>query len=200
MGSMALVVGLVLPSDAADAQEQAVEVEIELTSATVREARVAENLHRVVADHDLEPWILTRRVRVETGVIPHSHPVLTLNTQSLGHDLVAAFLHEQLHWLEDASGETWDAAMADYRALFPDVPPSSEGGARDAESTYRHLLVCFLELQALSTAIGEERARSLLAGQRFYAWVYEQVLEDPRVGEVAARHGFDATRGAGVPE
>jgi hypothetical protein len=45
-------------------------------------------------------WIFTHDIRIETRVIPHSHPILTLNTRSLDDDdrLLSTFVHEQLHW------------------------------------------------------------------------------------------------------
>lgn len=50
----------------------------------------------------MQRWIRTRDVVVEEKAIPHSHPVLTLNTQYLKNDnaLLATFIHEQFHWLE----------------------------------------------------------------------------------------------------
>ena len=74
--------------------------------------------------------------------------------------------------------------------MFPEVPSSREGGARDDESTYRHLLVCDLELQAMTRLIGEDAARKVMASWTHYEWIYDTVLTDPRVREVVTRHGF----------
>lgn len=207
MRSRALLVGgmtlalAAAPAGPAVAAAQEPELRIELVNGSQREARVAEELRALLAAHDLQPWILTRDVRVEEGVIPHSHPVLTLNTASLGSpdELLATFVHEQLHWLEEPWGARWDAAADEHRRRHPRVPPPSEGGARDDESTYRHLLVCAMEYQALTTLLGETRAREILASQGHYEWIYAQVLNDPEVLEVALRHGLDASRGAPRP-
>jgi hypothetical protein len=45
---------------------------------------------------------------IKERAIPHSHPVLTLNTRNLDSDdqLLSAFLHEQLHWYLDAHKPT----------------------------------------------------------------------------------------------
>jgi hypothetical protein len=77
------------------------------------------------------------------------------------------------------------------------VPSGAEGGARDAESTYRHLLVCDLEYQAMTSLVGEATARKTLAAMTHYQWIYDKVLSDARVREIALRHGFDAS--GGVP-
>jgi len=184
---------------AGDAQESLLQVE--LADRTEREAVVAGELRELTTRFDLRPWILTPRIRIEEGVIPHSHPILTLSTGSLGRpdELLATFVHEQLHWVEDRHPESWAQAISEYRRLYPDVPSSDEGGARDEESTYRHLLVCDMELQAVAALLGEERAREIFQGYRHYRWIYDRVLEDPEVRAVALRFGFDASAGAPEP-
>lgn len=185
--SVALSALLSIPVDGA------AQIQVTLANDTEAERETRAQLLRLVEEYDVDPWLYTTRVRIDETQIPHSHPVLTLHTRHLGddHGLLSAFLHEQLHWLEE--GETLDAfraAMADYEEIYPEVPDPDAGGARDPESTYRHLLVCDLELQAMTRLVGEEAARVLLASITHYEWIYERVLTDPRVREVAARHGF----------
>ena len=171
-----------------------VELEITLERGSERERALADQLRRVVAGYDVAPWIETRRVHIDETAIPHSHPVLTLHARHLGddHGLLAAFLHEQFHWLEEGN-PAFRAAMDDFAALYPDAPSGGREGGIDLESTYRHLLVNDLELQAMTLLVGEERAREVLAANRHYTWIYERVLNDPRVREVATRHGFVLT-------
>jgi len=85
--------------------------------------------------------------------------------------------------------------VAEMEALFPEVPSPAEGGARDAESTYRHLPVCDLEYQAMTPLVGAKAARETLESFTHYDWIYDKVLNDPRVREVALRHGFDVSKG-----
>lgn len=87
------------------------------------------------------------------------------------------------------------AAMQDFEGLFPVVPSSANGGARDEQSTYRHLLVCDMELQALTTLVGQTAARETLAQMTNYEWIYDKVLNDPRIREVTLSHGFDVSNG-----
>lgn len=171
----------------------AAQLEVTLANDTEAERRTRAQLLRLVEEYDVEPWLYTTRVRIDETQIPHSHPVLTLHTRHLGddHGLLSTFIHEQFHWLEE--GETladFRAAMTDFEEIYPEVPRSDAGGARDRESTYRHLLVCDLELQAMTRLVGEEAARDLLASITHYEWIYDRVLTDPRVREIAARHGF----------
>jgi hypothetical protein len=150
-------------------------------------------LLRLVEERDVSAWLFTKDVVVDETAIPHSHPVLTVHTRHLGDDdmLVATLVHEQFHWLEDGPTDSaFRAAMEAFAALYPEAPGPDGGGARDVESTYRHLVVCDLELQAMTRLIGEEAARALLRRNTHYTWIYDRVLSDPRVREVNARHGF----------
>ncbi len=154
---------------------------IELASSTPLEQRAREQLQRLLGTYDLRPWLFTRTVRIESRVIPHSHPVLTLNTRYLDNDTaqVATFLHEQLHWFLTARPEATDSAISDLRQEYPAVPSAPPEGARDEESTYLHLLVCALELEAVGRVFGEPVARRTVEGWRHYTWVYREVLERP---------------------
>lgn len=171
---------------------------IGLANGTELESTMAGELRALVRKYDTEPWILTDRVLIDKDQIPHSHPVLTIHTRHIGNELalLSTFIHEQLHWLE---AEPWlvdfQNAMTEFEELFPEVPSSAEGGARDRQSTYRHFLVCDMELQALTTLVGETRARETIARHRYYRWIYEKVLTDPRIREVSLKHGFNVAKG-----
>ncbi len=171
---------------------------IGLANGSEAEVTMASELRNLMRTHDVDPWILTRKVLIDEKQIPHSHPVLTIHTRHVGRELglLSMFVHEQLHWLED---EPWvvdfQAAMADFEKIYPTVPSSADGGARDKQSTYRHLLVCDMELQALTTLVDQAVARKTLAKITHYEWVYDKVLNDPRVREIALRHGFNVARG-----
>jgi hypothetical protein len=192
----------VLALAVAEAQESADAdarvVWIGLANGTEAEATMATQLRAVMRKYDSEPWILTRRILIDAGQLPHSHPVLTIHTRHIGEELklLSTFIHEQLHWLEDEPRlADFRAAMKELEGLFPDVPSPAQGGARDAESTYRHLLVCDMEYQVMSALVGEAAARETLTTATYYQWVYEKVLNDPRVREVALRHGFNVAKG-----
>jgi hypothetical protein len=169
------------------------DLEVRLAHDSEAERRTKEQLLRVVEAHDVSGWLYTKEIVIDETEIPHSHPVLTLHTRHLGDDamLLSTFVHEEFHWLED--GETltaFRAAMRDFAELYPEAPAREGGGARDVESTYRHLVVCDLELQALTHLLGEHRAREVIASITHYEWIYQRVLDDPGVREITARHGF----------
>lgn len=179
---------LVVPGGGAAGQ-----LNVRLANDSEAERETRDQLLRLVSSYDVEAWTHTRDILIDQTQIPHSHPVLTLHTRHLDDDdmLLSTYVHEQFHWLED--GDTrpaFLAAMRDFEELFPDAPGREGGGARDVESTYRHLLVCDLELQAMTRLIGEERARVLLARIGHYEWIYDKVLSDDRIRAVSRRHGF----------
>ncbi len=167
-------------------------VEVRLGNDSDSERRGREQLQRLLTTYDLEPWLFTRKVAIdETARIPHSHPVLTLNADDLDNDdaALATFVHEQFHWWVMRDQKRLGQAIAAFRELFPEVP-GGRAGARDENSTYLHLVICDLELQAMSRLLGKERARAVIAGWEHYTWIYEQVLENPEVRRVNERFGW----------
>lgn len=166
-------------------------VEIRLTADTEPERQARAQLERILARWDLSKWLFTRTVQIEPGATPHSHPVLTLNTNGLANDSIKAvsFIHEQLHWFLSAHHTTTDSAMADLRALYPDAP--SDGDA-DRESNYLHLVVG-LEFDATVELFGDGWARKRLSGVPFYPWVYRQIRERPEpLRTVVQKYGLNA--------
>jgi hypothetical protein len=185
-----------------NAQSDTVQLVITFERQSERERTTANELKGLLQKYPVSQWIFTRNVHIDERAIPHSHPVLTLHTRHLGdeHRLLATFLHEQFHWLEDGN-QNFRAAMDAFAKAYPNAPARGPEGARDLESTYRHLLVCDLEFQAMSKLVGQERAREVLSGNRHYTWIYDRVLNDPEVRSIATAHGFllngsgDSSRG-----
>lgn len=153
-------------------------------------------LQRLFEKYDLGRWINTKEVIVQSRVIPHSHPVLTLNTRYAdGDDLSAlsTFVHEQGHWYFTAHDAATNAAIAELDALFPQTPTFDEGGARDHQSTLLHFMVCTLEYDAMVTLIGTEQARKSIASRDIYPWVYARILsadDSARIRAVMKSHGL----------
>lgn len=177
--------------------QSATETEIVFTEQKKEEAR--EQLRRLLATYDLDPWIFTQEVRIAAGVDPRSYPILTLNTDFLDDDemQLSVFLHEQAHlFVYEAPAR--DEAIEELRRMYPDPPRADDG-------VYQHLLVAWVELDAMAELVGEKRAREVLEAKvlrlsgespesevdRVYAWYNGRVLEDTdEIGAVAARHGI----------
>lgn len=157
-------------------------VKIDLKHGTDAEQRTERQLERILASYDLAKYTFTRQVMIDEQAIPHSHPVLTLHTRHLNSDdeLLSTYIHEQLHWYLDAHLSQTEAAEAELHKLYPKVPVGYPDGAQDEESTYLHLIDCYLEIRADRQVMGAERTAKVLefwAGDH-YRWVYKTVLRD----------------------
>lgn len=169
-------------------------VDIKLAHGSAPEQAKAEQMRRIIDAYDLSKWTYTRTVIIDDKAqISHSHPVLTLDApaETYSDDAnLAAYVHEQLHWLETDNPEKTETAIAELRKLYPDAPKRPPEGARDQYSTYLHLLVCHWEFEAMKELVGEERARAAMK-KPYYRWVYRTVLADnEKIKEVAKRAGF----------
>ena len=160
-------------------------IKIELKHNDERELETKAQLERLVSGYDLRKYTFTREVVIDENAIPHSHPVLTLHTRHLHQDdeLLSTYVHEQLHWyLVDHRRQT-ESAEAELRKVYPKVPVGYPEGADSEESTYLHLIDCYLEMQADRQLMGAKRAAKVMnfwAGDH-YRWVYRTVMKDESV-------------------
>jgi len=155
-------------------------LEISLQSGSEAEKKAKSLIEDLAKKYDLSKYFFTTKIHIQSFVIPHSHPVLTLNTRTIKEPdrYLALFIHEQIHWLFDLNGrdEKTKTFIEKMKKKFPKVPSQKEGGARDDESTYLHLGVCFYELEQLSKLIGKEKAEQVFKTDEIYSWVRQQVL------------------------
>ena len=193
--------------------------EIIFTKQKKEEAR--EQLRRLLSEYDLDPWIVTQEVRIEAGVDPHSTPILTLNARHLDDDKMqlSIFLHEQAHLLPLAKRE---AAAQDLRELYPEIPalpkesqiPEEEKKKVEEfkQSTYNHIVVAWVELDAMTELVGEAEAREILKEkvqnltekpystlEKSFVWYNNRVLENPQeIGAILANHDLNFTPEKGL--
>jgi hypothetical protein len=171
------------------------DVEITLKNGNPPEASTAEQLRGLLKRFDVAPWLFTTRVEIEARAVPHSHPVLTLNTRHLGQDelLLSTFIHEQLHWWLVAHQPQADAAVADLRARFPAIAVGGLDGADSERSSYEHLVVIYLEWQGDKALLGDRQAREVMDfwAQDHYRQLYTLVIaSEGAVRDVVAAHGL----------
>jgi len=81
-------------------------------------------------------------------------------------------------------GKDTEIAIKELHELFPTAPARPPEGANDENSTYLHLLVCYLEYRADQQLLGELKARQVMDfwATDHYTWVYRMVLD--RSGEI----------------
>lgn len=158
------------------------EFDIRTAHDTAAERTAVADLQATIAGHDLAPWTFTPEVVVEENAMPHSHPVLTLGTRNGGVFQLASLLHEQIHWFCVARYPDVERLYHDELfSRYPRVPNERPDGASDTESTYLHLIVCWLELDALTRLIDREAAERVAAGAMragLYRWIYQTVIDD----------------------
>jgi hypothetical protein len=139
-----------------------------------------QNLFHLAKVYDLKPFLFTKKIHVQSFVVPHSHPVLTLNTRNAEKPnfLLATWLHEEFHWWTSSKKVETDRAIAELKKLWPTIP---KGGAANLHSTYLHMIVCWLEHRSLVHFLGERDAKEIIdtlrTKDKVYPWIYMQVLE-----------------------
>jgi hypothetical protein len=180
------VAGLLLACSVGAAETPA--VSIELAHNSRNEQQVKGQLERLLKEYDLSRWIFTRKIRIEQGTRPHSHPVLTLNTRYATNDrlMLAGFVHEQIHWFLVGKGSSASKAIAELAQRYSNAPASiADGGAGNGGSTTLHLVVCQLEFEALRALFGADAATAVVQEQikegvsgLGYQWIYQTVLDD----------------------
>ncbi len=167
------------------AQPQSTLPQFLLVNGTVKERLAQTMLLSWFRRYQLDKWLYAETVQIEEGTIPHSHPVLTLSPTTPWIDyladpeqLLAAYLHEQLHWflvLEEkfAGGKQ---AMVEFRARYPDLPVKLPEGCGSDFSNYLHIIVNYLEYSALAELLGQTTAQSIIGRVPHYTEIYALVL------------------------
>jgi hypothetical protein len=154
---------------------------IDLSVAQTGAERIIECIRRLREWHDTRPFEFTKHVRVAPTELPHSHPILTFNTQLYDpEEILCEYLHGQMHWyterLNCASADS--PLIAELKQRYPHAPTGFPEGANDEYATYLHLLVNWLEIEAASRFLKRERAEEIARRKRHYRWIYHTVLAD----------------------
>lgn len=144
-------------------------------------------------DYDLKPYLFTKSIKIKPGVIPHSHPMLTLNTfwNASPNHLLSTFLHEQIHWFINWHQSNYGAVHRTLLQWYPKLPKDKTLIASNTFSTYLHLAVCWLEYKGLQRYLGKETAIHTLQTFPHYRWIFQTVIEDEaRVGKLMLTHNL----------
>ena len=157
-------------------------VNIETARDTPDERAAAARLADLIDTPALARYLYTDRVLIDGATtVSHSHPVLTLGPRhvlGVADDVaLSVFVHEQMHWAANVLPNV-AAAVRESEQRWPHPPGPSAGGAYDARSTWLHLVVCALEIAAMTDLVGEERALAAIRAIPWYRWIYEQLTSD----------------------
>ena len=84
-----------------------------------------------------------------------------------------------MHWALDLhrNSQTHNAIEA-FRTHYPKAHSGLPETAADDYSTYLHLVVNYLEIEATTEYVGQERAEELALNYPFYRWMYRTVVEE----------------------
>jgi hypothetical protein len=158
-----------------------VQYSIDLSMAQSRAEKIIECLKDWRKRNDIRRFESRKHVRVAPTEIPHSHPILTLNTFVYNPDeILSLYLHEQMHWYAERLGCAGPVSplIAELRNRYPRAPTGFPEGADDEYSTYLHLLVNWLEIEAASQFMARARAEEIARNKYHYRWMYRTVLAD----------------------
>ncbi len=152
---------------------------INLITNNQREQKVKEILLKLLSKYDLSRYIITKNINIQSKVIPHSHPILTLNTISFDENyILSVFIHEQMHWYLDSKKKEIKGILIKLKKEYKDVPCKLPYGARNKTSTYLHIIVNFLEYKTISNIIGKQKSKKVILSKPYYIWVYDTVIKD----------------------
>ncbi len=137
-----------------------------------------QNLFHLAKVYDLRPFLYTKKIQIQSFIVPHSHPVLTLNTRHAEkpHQLLSTWLHEEFHWWTEGKKAETNKAITELKKLYPKID-----GKIGNQSSYIHIIVCFLEYQSLKHFLGEKDAKEVIdefiSQDKIYPWIYSLVLQ-----------------------
>ena len=156
---------------------------IDLSHAERNAIAVREMLIALSTKYALGPYEYCKEVSIAPGVLPYSHPVIRLHTALFTETaLLANFIHEQMHWYvtwySHKHTDKWRSVWTALEYRYPDPPIGRGEGADTLASTHLHLIVNWLEIEALSSLIGAEAARAHVANLHYYRWIYATVIRD----------------------
>ena len=171
-------------------------ISIDLSHAERNAIALRERLIALRSKYALGAYEYCREVVITPTGLPHSHPVINLNTQNTYWSeigLLAVYLHEQMHWYvtwySHKHTDQWRRVWVALEGRYPDPPSGRSEGADTLASTHLHLIVNWLEIEALSSLIGAEAARAHVANLHYYRWIYASVIRDwQALGELYASH------------
>jgi hypothetical protein len=167
---------------------------IDLSHAERNAIAVREMLIALRTKYDLGAYEYCKEVSIAPTMLPYSHPVIRLTTGYWTETaLLANYIHEQMHWYatwySNKHTDQWRAVWEALEQRYPDPPIGRGEGADTLSSTHLHLIVNWLEIEALSSLIGAQAAKQHVANLRYYRWIYATVIRDWQpLGELYASH------------
>lgn len=160
-------------------------IEVDLNEATRKASKTMTYIEELRTKFNLDHIEYTHQIRIAPLEIPHSHPILTLNTQFIDTGmpgklkLLAQYVHEQIHWgLDLHRKQETQKAITFFEDHYADLHSSFPETAQDRYSTYLHVIVNWLELDYLRRLLGEPTGDEIVLKSYTYSKIYTLVHND----------------------
>lgn len=137
-------------------------------------------LEEILGTHKLDKYIRCNEIVIEQGASGKAFPIVRLSAWGFSgnkNGLLAQFIHEQFHWIEKGKENQMMQAIEELKTIFPDAPLNKPEGGGNEKSTYCHLIVCRLELLALTEILGQEKALAIVSKNTNYTWIRKMAIE-----------------------
>ena len=122
--------------------------------------------------------LFTPDVVVEKGAIPHSHPILTLNTRVRDSRLLLdTLIHEQFHWYAQEHQQYKDC-IEYLKEKYVDDGEHNKSGTYP-NSYWEHIIVCFNTRNYLQSILPKDDID----------WIYEQWQAYPTLERLIEEKG-----------
>jgi hypothetical protein len=177
-------------------------IDIDLSAAQALAEKVRNALVMLRERYNLGRYEYTKKVRIAPTELCYSHPVLTLNTSLRAENaILCTYLHEQMHWYltwySHVNRSGWQEIWSTIRQTYPSLPVGFPQGANDEHSSYLHIIVNYLEIEAAGDVLGSDIARDVAAKNFVYRGIYEIVLREwESLTALYRRHGLIPIRPA----
>lgn len=190
-----LLVSLLLSGCASQPNQEELPLGLEVSEVrgNRRTAVMKQNVLHLAQVYDLTPFLYSKKIEITSEAQSKAFPVITLNARfsEKPNKILSQWLHEEMHWWVRQHPEQMKAAIRELNKVWPKVPP--EGRVKSATATYSHLIICWLEQEALTFYLGKTNARNILREfikkDRIYPWSNSQVLNQGHViKKVVHRH------------
>ena len=125
---------------------------------TEKEIKVANVVREIASKYNFP--VSTNKVVIENGVIPHSHPVLTMNTRVDDPlELLSTLIHEQLHWFAQEHPK-YDEAIEYLKEHYEDNGECNKSGTYP-NSFWEHIIVCWNTRNVLQDILAKEEVEHI---------------------------------------
>lgn len=146
------------------------------------EDKLSIDLNKILEKYDLSKYYFTKKIILKAFGVPHSHPKLTLTSRYLRNkdnpsdELLSNFIHEQLHWYLENNKDKEIKLIEILKKKYPNLKIELPFGARGEYSTYLHIIINFLEYNALNKFIGVKKAKDIVKKKPYYTDIYKLVV------------------------